>query len=569
MKKIHLTFLIFILTSIFNLSFAQCTLFPTADTSVCSTGFINGINFNSIPNNIGYTWTCDNPNIGLASSGTDSIAGFYSSNTTQLEVATITVTASLNCTDTFQISIVPLPQLTIGNDLLVCLGDSITLNAVSNGVVLWNNNVMNGQPFVPTSSDSYIATAINSSACFVKDSLNIEVKNFEVNAGNDIFLCEPDTLVFEDSSSFYGINSETGFIYNNFGVSYQSSIIISTAQPNKTITSISDFNRIELAIEHSFISDLEIQLICPNGTSASILNFYKSSALDTELISNGCGNSSTLFLGNDTNIDGDTIGIPMLSYIFSPSNASCGTMCDELAVGNTLVNAYGFEMMNPNEVYLPDGDFSNFIGCPINGTWTIEIQDNQPIDDGFVAGWSLSLIEYNNQSFSYWDNDIEYSIPFYISESTTFTLSGVDTIGCHDSDQITVFVNAPSDTLIKLRVENSYLLNNVLYTQSGIYSQSTSTIFGCDSTITIDLTVINLGSSGLINIYPNPSTDILSIDCSIEFIGKPFQLLDYSGREVVTGTLNTEKTNLPLENLACGIYIVNIKDFPPIKIVKN
>jgi len=32
--------------------------------------------------------------------------------------------------------------------------------------------------------------------------------------------------------------------------------------------------------------------------------------------------------------------------------------------------------MNPNGVYLPDGDFNNFIGCPVNGNWTITVQDN-------------------------------------------------------------------------------------------------------------------------------------------------------------------------------------------------
>jgi hypothetical protein len=43
---------------------------------------------------------------------------------------------------------------------------------------------------------------------------------------------------------------------------------------------------------------------------------------------------------------------------------------------------------------LPDGDFNNFIGCPVNGNWTITVQDNQGIDDGYIFQWGI----YFNQS---------------------------------------------------------------------------------------------------------------------------------------------------------------------------
>ena len=51
--------------------------------------------------------------------------------------------------------------------------------------------------------------------------------------------------------------------------------------------------------------------------------------------------------------------------------------------------------MNPNGVYLPEDDFATFAGCPVNGQWTIVVQDNIGIDDGYIFEWGL----FFDQSF--------------------------------------------------------------------------------------------------------------------------------------------------------------------------
>jgi subtilisin-like proprotein convertase family protein len=322
-------------------------------------------------------------------------------------------------------------------------------------------------------------------------------------------------------------------------------------------------------MEHSYLGDLEMKLTCPNGNFVSILNMYSPSAFGTQLIPGGCGSGIGTFLGNDTNLDGGAIGTPIITYAFSPSQATFGTICSENTAGNTIANAYGFQMMNPNGVYLPDGDFNDLIGCPINGTWTITIQDNQGIDDGYIASWGIKF----NESNTFWDNNIENNVPFFVSETTTYTLTGIDSLGCQDTDQIIVSVNAPSDTTIIITADNSFSLNNIQYTESGIYNQSLTNIFGCDSTITIDLTVLDIGATNInqssINVYPNPTNDVVSIVSSIVFLGKEYQLLDQAGRELVKGQFTAEKTTISLKHLASGIYFLKAKDSQPIKIVRN
>ena len=65
--------------------------------------------------------------------------------------------------------------------------------------------------------------------------------------------------------------------------------------------------------------------------------------------------------------------------------------------------------MDTNGVYLPDGNFNDFIGCPVNGNWTITVQDNQGIDDGYIFQWGLyfnslfynSMRDYNKNCHYY------------------------------------------------------------------------------------------------------------------------------------------------------------------------
>ena len=47
--------------------------------------------------------------------------------------------------------------------------------------------------------------------------------------------------------------------------------------------------------------------------------------------------------------------------------------------------------INKTNYYLPHDDFSNLIGCPLNGTWNIKVCDLWPIDNGWVFSWSMDI----------------------------------------------------------------------------------------------------------------------------------------------------------------------------------
>ena len=52
--------------------------------------------------------------------------------------------------------------------------------------------------------------------------------------------------------------------------------------------------------------------------------------------------------------------------------------------------------INMTQVYYPDQSFSNLVGCPINGTWSIEIIDGWAAYNGWMAEWEISFRGRNN-----------------------------------------------------------------------------------------------------------------------------------------------------------------------------
>ena len=64
------------------------------------------------------------------------------------------------------------------------------------------------------------------------------------------------------------------------------------------------------------------------------------------------------------------------------------------STSTTFTNNEGVEgtanIVNPG-IYTPEGDLCDFVGCPLNGTWTFSVIDNLAIDNGYIFEWGLDL----------------------------------------------------------------------------------------------------------------------------------------------------------------------------------
>lgn len=178
----------------------------------------------------------------------------------------------------------------------------------------------------------------------------------------------------EGSFQTAGIRSDSLPLPDGDGSCYMTSITFSSFSPGQVLTNISDLLGIFVTMEHSWMRDLEITLTCPNGQSAILHNHPGQSG-------------GEVFLGIPYEADEGLITpIPGtgFEYGWTPSPQYNQTW---IQYANT----------HPNISTLPAGTYNsaqpltNFLGCPLNGDWQIEVCDLWGIDNGYIFSWSIDF----------------------------------------------------------------------------------------------------------------------------------------------------------------------------------
>jgi hypothetical protein len=75
--------------------------------------------------------------------------------------------------DTLQIITNNPPIVNAGNDIIMCLGDSVTLNATGANTYEWSNGVSNGSTFTPIVLGDYFVTGYDVNGCIGIDTLSL------------------------------------------------------------------------------------------------------------------------------------------------------------------------------------------------------------------------------------------------------------------------------------------------------------------------------------------------------------------------------------------------------------
>jgi len=192
-----------------------------------------------------------------------------------------------------------------------------------------------------------------------------------------------NTLCFGDSTTIEGIVeavpfindctppvSGTTFLPDGSGAVYTTCITVDCFDSTQTLTDASQLESICLNIEHSFLGDLEINIISPNGQVANLKGFP--------------GGSGT-YLGGANDDGTNTPGVGA-DYCFSMTGTELLVNGPEITAGSNPPNA----SKSPG-TYLPAESFTSLIGSPLNGDWCIEVVDHQSIDNGFIFSWGLDF----------------------------------------------------------------------------------------------------------------------------------------------------------------------------------
>lgn len=311
-----------------------------------------------------------------------------------------------------------------------------------------------------------------------------------------------------------------------YGTSYISNATFSNFPPNSFIESVEDILYLRLKIEHSAIEDLEISLVCPNGSSSLILPDYQSNSWHGEThyfrTNFGIANRQEEVVSCDSTLN--AIGIPW-NYVWS-NNTTQGY---DYASGS---NAYCYEVENihirPNpywdagsssyvvdssdvaamqNLYHPYESFASLIGCPLNGTWSVEIHDLWENDNGYLVEWELALsrnLESNilfpvtqhilDGPWTYPVSDTLHAVsaPYELSVDTlaTYRVAVQDSAGCVYDTLLNVQIHPNFNRDLYDTVCSGELpleWDGLTFATTGVQTQYFTTQYGCDSVVNYHL----------------------------------------------------------------------------------
>lgn len=245
--------------------------------------------------------------------------------------------------------------------------------------------------------------------------------------------------------------ADTTFLPDGSGISYSTSIDVTCYTACDTVATATDILGICINMEHSYLGDLDAKIICPNNQQANLFYTFGTGA-------------GTRFLG-EPNDPGPGNNIPGIgyTYCFRPT-ALWGPFINMLA--NT-VPVTGMPPGTPGNAmiagdYQPEQSYNSLIGCPLNGTWTLQITDHLLSDNGFIFFWSIEFSKtvtggsftptYPVQNWTANPDIIQTSgnganivvkptVPGY----RNYTYNVVDAFGCPYDTTISVYVVDPGD----------------------------------------------------------------------------------------------------------------------------
>ncbi|TXF85988.1 T9SS type A sorting domain-containing protein [Neolewinella aurantiaca] len=275
---------------------------------------------------------------------------------------------------------------------------------------------------------------------------------------------------------------------------------------------ITDVDLYQLDVEHTYIEDLNVDLIHPDGTEVRVW-------------ARECDGQNNMFISFDDESTETTYPCPPVAGGFFPPSAD------------------------------PLTDFDNKDAA---GTWTLSVTDNANRDGGFLNGFSVkiclenaalpvSFLEFNaegkkNYVALDWVTESESgNYGFFVERSQQGANAGAwDVLG---------FVAAGTDYRYDDRTalpHTDYLYRLRQQDLDGrvTYSEVRTARFG--------------ESSDVVNLFPNPTSGNIQYRLVGADADLPYELIDINGRILEKGLLATGGGTISLDTRVAGVYLVRV-----------
>ena len=182
----------------------------------------------------------------------------------------------------------------------------------------------------------------------------------------------------------------------------------------------------------------------------------------------------------------------------------------------------------------------------------------------FTTFCDTAVSEFNITACdSYVWNDSTYS------ESGDYLQTFTKANGCDSivTLHLTIYESTTSEFTITTP-EPCYTWYGIDYCESGDYTQTLQTVHGCDSVVTLHLTItVGIDDHETVDfkVFPNPTTGVVNVECTmnnVQLSGAEIQVVDMFGKLVdVVGANNyspLRTAQIDLSLYASGIYFVKL-----------
>lgn len=446
----------------------------------------------------------------------------------------------------------------------LCDGETLTLTASEASAYLWNTGETT-QSITVTSPGLYGVTVTDEHGAqdtamhrVYKTTMAPVVKTnlHDICAGESLHITvgtdTTSTFVLEQVESTLA-RAETIFLPDGtncppMGCSYRSPLTFTGFDEGATVESVDDILYVRLNLEHSYAGDLYINITCPNGQKADILKFSGAPQSQSSVCSQNINSTSVGWNGGNSDVNagkntwfGYANDSESVYYNICNANApgnepgtgwnycwsNCTTEGYEYAGGQgSLIyreeNAvylfnnwwygyghYAFDSSNVaagTQFYHPDESFESLVGCPLNGSWYIEVMDGWEQDNGYIFEWELALAphlvpnEYTDVTHVTVDGpwitsasstSFMLNPPADLQNDTTvnYTFHFYDDYGCSYDSTVAIKVFSRDSIHIELSDCDNVVWNNITYTQSGVYRYNYQNSHGCDSVVVANVTI--------------------------------------------------------------------------------
>jgi Metallo-peptidase family M12B Reprolysin-like/Secretion system C-terminal sorting domain len=538
---------------------------------------------------------------GVSYSWDNSVTDGTPFNPTVSTTYTVTGTDANSCQNTDQVTVTITPPPTVvanATNTTICAGDPVTLTGSGATSYSWNNGVTDGTPFNPTVSTTYTVTGTTGS-CNDVDQITITVNALPTVVANatNTTICAGDPVTLTGSGA-------TGYSWNNGvtnGTPFNPTVSTTYTVTGTDANSCQNTNQVTVTVNAlpTVVANATTTTIC-NGDPVTLTGSGATGYSWNNGVTNGTPFNPTVsttytVTGTDVNscqnTDQVTVTVNALPTVVA--NATTTTICNGDPVTLTGSGATGYSWnngvtngtpFNPtvSTTYTVTGTDAN--SCQNTDQITVTVNALPTVVANATTtticnGDPVTLTGSGATSYS-WNNGVTDGTPFNPTTSTTYTVTGTDANSCQNTDQITVTVGSvdiTTSTAGNIITANATgatyqwidcgsgnpivpaeTAQNYTATVNGDYAVIV-TQGGCtDTSACINIIVLSINdvaNGNLVSIYPNPTSDEITIDLKRTTKVEQLTLFDAIGKIAYqTENISKKMITIDMRNMSKGIY---------------